>query len=81
MCKVARDAAKIYGEPVESMEGLNALIREINTDKSRIPIFLNSDGKITIITSISAVKGVKKGDILIYLGKKIERQANVSKPS
>jgi len=71
LCEVARDYPQINEVVIKSKEHFDELIKKLYEEPKSIPLFLKSkDGEIHIISSTPELS-VEKGDVLVYLGKKI----------
>jgi len=73
LSEVVRNFPKINEVEITSKEDYLAKINKLNSEITSIPIFVKSnDGKIHIISSYSEKMNVEEGNMLMYLGKKIE---------
>ncbi len=73
LSEVVRDFPKINETEITSKEDYIAKINKLNSEITSIPIFVKSnDGVIHILSSYSEKMNVEEGNVLMYLGKKIE---------
>ena len=73
LSEVVRDFPKINEVEITSNEDYITKINKLNSEITSIPIFVKSnDGMIHIISSYSEKMSVEKGNMLMYLGKKID---------
>ena len=72
LSEVARDYPYIHEIEISSDKQYYAMIQQLNIEHSSIPLFLKEpDGPIHLITSITQDFVIGKGQILVYMGKKI----------
>ena len=73
LSEVVRDFPKINETEITSKEDYIAKINKLNSEITSIPIFVKSnDGVIHILSSYSEKMNVEEGNVMMYLGKKIE---------
>ena len=73
LSEVVRDFPKINETEITSKEYYIAKINKLNSEITSIPIFVKSnDGVIHILSSYSEKMNVEEGNVMMYLGKKIE---------
>lgn len=73
LSEVVRDFPKINETEITSKEDYIAKINKLNSEIRSIPVFVKSnDGEIHVISSYSEKMNVEEGNVLMYLGKKIE---------
>ena len=73
LSEVVRDFPKFNEIEIKSKEDYIAKINKLNSEITSIPIFVKSnDGVIHIISSYSERMNVEEGNMLMYLGKKID---------
>jgi NhaP-type Na+/H+ or K+/H+ antiporter len=72
LSEVVRDFPAINEVKIKSKEDYILKIEKLNTEISSIPIFVKSnDGVIHIISSYSENMNIEEGNMLMYLGKKL----------
>jgi NhaP-type Na+/H+ or K+/H+ antiporter len=73
LSEVVRDNPKVNEVEISSNEDYIIKIGKLNAETGSIPVFVKSnDGVIHIISSYSEKMKVEEGNVLMYLGKKIE---------
>ena len=72
LSEVVRDYPFVNEVPINSQQHYNQLLNEINDELHAIPLFLKDNtGFIHIISSLNNSFKIDKGNVLMYIGKKI----------
>lgn len=75
LAEVSRKHPKIHEVLLNSREHYDGLLEISKTDPDIIPLFVKTDdGKLEIIPSHSSKVDIKEGYLLVYLGKKIQKE-------
>lgn len=69
---VLRDYSVINEEEVTSAEDFNKKLEIVYSNEKTVPIFFKTDAKIFILSELNGETNIKKGDKLVYAGKKLE---------
>lgn len=71
--EVARDYPHIYEIEITEEKNLNDYMSILNPNKHSIPVFIKQkSGNIEVIPSDKSSLTVKEGDVLVYLGQKVD---------
>jgi D-arabinose 1-dehydrogenase-like Zn-dependent alcohol dehydrogenase len=72
LSEVVRDYPFVNEVTINSQQHYNQLLKEINDEQHAIPLFLKDNtGFIHIISSLDNSFEIEKGNVLMYIGKKI----------
>jgi NhaP-type Na+/H+ or K+/H+ antiporter len=73
MAEIGRDHPYIHEYEVESKEHFQKSIKRILHNRNSMPLFINDKkGSIRVIPSDINALQIKKGDLLVYMGKQVE---------